>query len=58
MKRKIIQIFVGNGFLLGALCDDGSVWLREKDNKDAEWNWTEVDISQLNSTTIQQEEAV
>lgn len=52
MKRKIVQIFVSSRDLLGALCDDGSVWLREK-GKNAEWVWTEVDISQINPSPLE-----
>lgn len=49
--RKVIQVFVSPTSLIGALCDDGTIWLRE--NNDSVITWRKVDLSPLN----QEEEA-
>lgn len=64
MNRKIIQITVIESVKynrLCALCDDGTVWVREragsadKDERagsaDKNWTWVELDISQISKPT-------
>jgi hypothetical protein len=66
MKRKIIQITVVHAQYnyLMALCDDGTVWVRERakskksldldtlDNEPAQsdWTWNKIDTTQIEET--------